>query len=655
MVLAAVVLVIAALYFARAVLLPLALAALLSFLLAPLARRLEAVGLRRVPSVVLVAVLSFSVIAAIGWLVAAQSADLAQKLPRYRRNIIAKVRTVRETLLQVNQASDAVEEIGKELTGATTQPADGAPGAATNGLDSTLAKSHSPLPEEAAADGAALPFDGRRNRRAPPGRNAPAGAVDTPPPDPQPEPEPVKVQVVAREQRVIPFLRGILGPLVAPLTQAGIVVVFVMLMLLQREDLRDRLIRLVGHRRIKVTTEALDEAASRVSRYLLMQLVLNGSHGAAVALGLTLIGVPNALLWGLLSALLRFIPYIGPWVAASLPVTLSLAVFDDWTRPMLVIALFIVIELISNNVLEPWLYGAQIGASPLAIVVSAVFWTWLWGGVGLVLATPMTVCLVVAGKYVPQLRFFDILLSNNPVLSPHVHLYQRLIANDRRGAQQTLDAMLADAPRAQAYDLLVMPALRHAERDRHRGILDEAHSARINALVRTLIDAQGPVEELRTPEDPAEPAAAPRKRCRVLCVPAHDAADELTAVLLAQLLQASGISAAAVSAELLAAERIRTVSVEQPDLVCICGLPPSTIAHLRYLYRRLRSAEPKMTVIVGLWGSAERCHAARKRLGDSGDITLANTLKRAHNLLVARARMLASRSGEHSTTTTVAG
>ncbi len=589
MVLAAVVLATAALYFARDVLIPLALSVMLSFLLAPLVTRIERTGMRRVPSVIIVTVFSFTIVGAFGWLVAAQAADLVQQLPKYRRNIAEKVRSVRETLTSVGQASKAVQEITEQIAAESTSQ--------------TAAKNNEANGEEVT--------------RA----SGDSGAA------------PVKVEVVATKWEVIPFLRRMVGPLVRPLVTAAIVVVFVVFILVQREDLRDRIIRLVGSRQITVTTEAFDEAASRVSRYLVAHIVLNGSYGAAVAFGLGLIGVPNALLWGLLAALLRFIPYIGPWVAALLPVTLSLAVFDHWTRPILVIGWFIAIELVSNNVVEPWLYGSQIGASPLAIIVSAVFWTWLWGGVGLVLATPLTVCLVVVGKYVPPLEFLAILLGNEPVLEPDMRFYQRLVAMDRREAREILDDALDSASLTDTYDTVVIPALRQAQRDRHRGILDHQIDTFIHESVRGLIDECGSLK-------PGTRAFESPPSFRVLCVPAHDEADELTAVMLSQVLQRVGVNATSLSVEALAAERVSMAFDAEPHLVCVCALPPATLNHARYLCKRFRKSPLHADLILGLWSTAEEYKRAAERIAHDFHVTVVATLRDAQRVIRSRARVL---------------
>src|SRR5690606_7062319 len=253
-------------------------------------------------------------------------------------------------------------------------------------------------------------------------------------------------------------------------------IVFVIFMLIQREDLRDRMLRLIGPGRLIATTQAIDDAAHRVSRYLLIQWMVNATYGTAAAIGLYVIGLPNALLWGVLATLLRFIPYVGPWIGASMPIALSLAAFDDWTRPLVVAGMFIVLELLSNNLMEPWLYGMGTGVSPVAIIASAVFWTWLWGPIGLVLATPLTVCLVVVGLYVPRLEFLNILLSDQPGLPPQARVYQRLLAMDQEEVFQIADEYLKERSLLDLYEYVLLPALSMAEHDRHHGILDQARS-----------------------------------------------------------------------------------------------------------------------------------------------------------------------------------
>jgi hypothetical protein len=282
---------------------------------------------------------------------------------------------------------------------------------------------------------------------------------------------------------MLQWLRIGLEPVLGPAARVGIAAVFVLFMLLQRDELRDRFIRLVGRGQLHVTTEALDDAARRVSRYLAVQVFINTLNGALVAAGLVIIGLPGALFWGLTAALLRFVPYVGTWVAAVMPIVLSLAVFDGWVRPLLVAGLFLFTDLACASILEPWLFGARTGASPIAILTSTVFWTWLWGGVGLFLATPLTVCLVVIGRYVPQLEFLAVMLGDGPALPAHMRFYQRLLAMDEQGAEDMIHQSHKRMPPAAIYDTLVGPALREAEHDRRCGTLN----GRREAFVRTAI------------------------------------------------------------------------------------------------------------------------------------------------------------------------
>ena len=284
------------------------------------------------------------------------------------------------------------------------------------------------------------------------------------------------------------MLQTVVGPLVQPLATTGIVIVFVVFMLLQREDLRDRFIRLVGSRDLHRTTQALGDAAERVGRYLLMQLLVNVAYGIPIGIGLWLIGVPNPLLWGMLSVVLRFVPFIGPILAAAFPLALSIAVDPGWTMLLWTAALFIVLELISGNIVEPWLYGASTGLSSIAILAAAIFWTWLWGPVGLLLSTPLTVCLVVLGRHVPQFGFLNVLLGSEPVLEPAESLYQRLLAGDPDEATERAEEFLKSHPILTYYDEVAIPALSMFEHDRARGVLTDERRTLVAAAALTLVD-----------------------------------------------------------------------------------------------------------------------------------------------------------------------
>ncbi len=328
------------------------------------------------------------------------------------------------------------------------------------------------------------------------------------------------VKVVATPVSMPSIFSNVLGPVLAPLGNMAVVAILVIFMLIQREDLRNRVIRLIGDAHLRLTTQAIDDASKRVSHYLLMQLIINASYGVAIAVGLSLIGLPNAILWGLLAGLLRFIPYVGPVIGTAMPLLLSLAVFEGWTRPLLVLGWIVALEIVSSNVMEPWLYGAGTGVSPLAIIVSAVFWTWLWGGMGLVLSTPITVCLTVIGRYVPQFRFLYVLLGDEPPLALHESLYQRLLALDQDEAADQARDFLKSRSVLELFDEVLIPALRLAEEDRHNGQLDPARLELMHAAVREIVDdvaeqaeaaraAQAPPAQSDTPADEAPLTKAP--------------------------------------------------------------------------------------------------------------------------------------------------
>jgi predicted PurR-regulated permease PerM len=575
---AAIGIVVAGLYFAQDVLIPLALATLLSFLLAPLVARLERWGLHRVPAVIGVVVLGMLVIVFLGWIVAGQVASIAADLPRYSDNLHSKLDLLRGRFGgMLTQATQTAHDIGEDLAQVA----------------------------------------------------APAVQAEEPP---------LRVRVDQPSLTPLETIRSTIGPLFSALAVAGIVVVFVIFMLLQREDLRDRFIRLVGGGEIPVTTHALDEASSKVSRYLLTMTFINGLHGTCVATGLALLGFPNFLLWGLLSMLLRFVPYFGPWIAAGFPVFLSLASDEGWTKPLETIGLFVVLELVSNNWIEPWLYGSRTGISPVAVLVSAVFWAWLWGGVGLVLATPLTVCLVVLGKYVPHLGFLAILLGDEPVMPPEVRLYQRLLAADTQEAWRVFEAALEEHSLVEAYDSVVLPALALAEQDHRRGQVEPATQTFLLEGLRDLVDEAG--ERANRPLSPGDAsiasvaaagaAAAPNGReLRVLCVPARGASDEIAARMLAQVVAQSGVDARPIAIDALAGELIEEIARNGADVVCLSAVPPTALAHVRYLYKRLSTRFPELPIVVGVWSpQVDRADIAA-RLGAHPNTTIAVSLAQA--------------------------
>ena len=570
--LASVALVVASLYLARDVLIPVALATLLAFLLAPPVARLERFGLRRTGSVLAVVGLSFVVVGLLGWLVAGQFTSVAEQLPQYADNLRERLATVREAVGgKLQEASETVEEIGKEITAEAA--------------------------EEARADG---------------------------------EPEPLQVAVAEPRMGPIEALGTTVGPLFSVLGFAGIVVIFVVFMLLAREDLRDRFIRLAGAGEIPLTTQALDEASRKVSRYLLLQTMINGAHGAAVAIGLGLIGHPNFLLWGLLSMLLRYIPYVGPWIAAAFPVFTALMSHEGWSMPLATISLFVVLELVSNNWVEPRVYGSRTGVSEVALLISAVFWTWLWGSVGLLLSTPLTVCLAVMGKYVPRLEFLWVLLGDEPVLPPEKRLYQRLLAADPEEAWKLIDGALSQRSLLEVYDTIVLPALALAEHDARRGVLDRRAQDLVLDNLLEIVDGAGEVARRSPLEARAQAQAGPAPR--VLCLPARDEADQISSRMLAQVLEQAGVDAEAASVHALASELVELVADRRADLVCVSSVPPTGLAHARYLCKRLCGRFAELPLVVGVWGADLDREGTLARIGCGANTAVAGTLAEARAL-----------------------
>ncbi len=496
--------VVAILYFAKEVLIPLALALLFSFLLGPLVRRLEHHGLRRVPSVLLVAAAFFCVFGSVAWLTTSQLVDLAGKVPAYQDNIQRKLESLRGHGGSLQKAVQVIEK---------------------------------------AADSN--------------GNKEPTG-------EPTAEKTPLPVRVVEPPASAPLFLRNLFGPLLGPLGTAGVVIIFTVFMLIQREDLRDRLLHLAGPERLPLTTQAVDEASQRVSRYLLAQVAVNFTLGVLIAAGLFYLRVPNAALWGLLAALLRFVPYVGIWLSAAAPLALALASSDTWWPVFETAGLFVVLEMLTGNALEPWLYGTSTGLSPAAVLVAATFWTWLWGGVGLLLSTPLTVCIVVLGRYVPQMAFLHTLLGDEPVLAPESRLYQRLLAFDQEEVSQVVDEYLTDHPVVDFYDQVLIPALNQAQKDAHLGNIGEDRQVFVRQTVATLVDElhERPAETLAAPspaEDegagtppPAATAAAAPLPVRVLIVPVKTDADELAARMLALLFELGGVGRAVLPAPAVA-------------------------------------------------------------------------------------------------------
>ena len=560
-VLASFALVFACLRLSRDVLIPVAFAALLSLALTPLVAFVQRRGVHRVAAVLLVVLLVFSGLGGVGWILGQQVSTLAQDLPRYRHNIREKIADIR--VFGRGGSLEKVKETVQDVAQEIQKDERGR----------VPAKAPVPVPAEQAA-----PL----------------------------------------------FTLATLGGIVEKLAMLGFVMVLVIFMLIERQELRNRLIRLFGHGRISITTSALDDATSGIIRYLLMQSLVNACFGVAVTVGLLLLGVPYPFLWGTLAGMLRFIPYVGTWMAALLPIAVSLAVFPGWTKPLLVIALFAVLEPLIYAVIEPLLYGHSIGVSQTALLVAVAFWTWLWGPLGLILATPLTVCLVVLGKYVPGLDFILTLVSDRPALTADVAYYQRLIALDRDEAEEIITTQLPALGVPRIYDEIMLPALNYARRDRDADRLSEEQIAFVVQTSREIVD--GIVVA-------SAPATAPT-RGRVLGCPGQDDIDEAALHMLAHALATGGVTLDLVSAEALTAEVVAAVEQATPACICVASLPPGGLAHTRYLIKRLRARFQDLCIVVGRW------NVTREVAHDAGPLLAAGASRVGATLAETREHLL---------------
>ncbi|GGD16839.1 AI-2E family transporter [Aureimonas glaciei] len=601
--LAVTVVVIAALYFGRDIFVPLALATLLSFALTPIISRLRRMHVPRTPAVIFVVIMAFIAILGFGAVVAGQVSQLGSNLPKYQYNIQTKIRDLRANATGgglIQHASEMLQKLSQEMD----------------------------EPDETPAGTEAI----------------------TPDADEPAAPRPIPVQIQQPDPAPFEMLQTIVGPLISPLATGGVVIVFVIFILLQREDLRDRFIRLAGGGDLHRTTQALSDAGKRVARYLLMQLVVNTTYGIPIGVGLWLIGVPNPLLWGMLAIVLRFIPYIGPFIAALFPLALAVAVDPGWSMLLWTGALFLGIELISNNVIEPWLYGASTGLSSVAIIVAAIFWTWLWGPIGLLLSTPLTVCLVVLGEHVPQFSFLHVLLGSQPVLSPQEQIYQRLLAGDPYEATEKAEDYLQEHSLRDFYDVVALPALALVEQDRARGVLDEVRRARVAAGARTLVDNLSDHQDVVVVEEepdgePAEAGIVAEEtetvaplvvvtrpgweEGAILCAGGRGNLDDVASEMLAQLLENDAIGTRTVSFENLSAENYAHLDLDGVQMICLSFMNAESLVHARYLVRRLRR-RTSVPILVGFWSlplvDADRLDLVKTTRADMSATTLAEAV-----------------------------
>jgi predicted PurR-regulated permease PerM len=574
--------IVGALYFGREVFVPIALAILLSFVLSPLVRLLQHCHVPRGLSVIGVVLIAFLGISFIGGVIATQVTQLAGDLPRYQLTMQEKIKSLRGATATggstLERAADMLQDLGKQLN----RP-----------KDSTTAPTTS----------------------------------QAQPPAPGQEVRPLPVEVRQPPPSALESIAALIAPLLRPLATTGIIVVFLIFILLQREDLRNRVIKLAGSHDLQKTTAALDDAARRLSRLFLTQIALNTAFGGVIATGLWIIGVPSPMLWGILAAVLRFVPYIGAFIAAVFPFTLATAVDPGWSMLLWTGILFLVVEPIVGQLIEPLVYGHSSGLSPVAVVVSATFWTLLWGPIGLVLATPLTICLVVLGRHVERLAFLDVMFGDRPALAPPEIFYQRMLAGDPAEAVDKAEEFLKEKPLSAYYDEVALKGLKLAQNDIARGSLDPPRVDKIKESVSELVDDLADQDD-RTPTQgvtqDAEAAAAIEgvkdetssdlptlakeelpvewmAETPVLCIAGQSGLDEAAAIMLAQLLTKHGLGARVEGAKAHSISNIFRLETTGVVMVCLSYLDGSSPAHMRYTIRRLRRKLPNVRIGLGCW------------------------------------------------------
>ncbi|RZM31822.1 MAG: AI-2E family transporter, partial [Sphingomonas sp.] len=541
-------LVIAALYFGQEVLIPITLAVMLSFVLSPVVNFLQRLRLWRAPAVIVTVLAALGVLGLVGTLIGSQAASLTANAPQYAQTIEAKVQGVQG--FAVARLASITKQLG----------------------------SGKPAPSAASTPASGTGLDARRS--------SVSGAQ-----------KPVPVQVVSEGASPFTIAKTVLAPILGPLETTVIVLIVAIFVLLQKEDLRDRFIRVFGSTDLHRTTRAMDDAGQRLSKYFLSQLAVNTSFGIVIGLGLWAIGVPSPAMWGIMAGLLRFVPYIGSFLAAVAPAALAAAVDPGWTMAIEVVVLFVVVEPIVGYVVEPLLYGHSTGLSPVSVIVSAIFWTWLWGPIGLIMSTPLTLCLVVMGRHVKSLEFFDVLLGDRPALTPIESFYQRILANNPDEALAQAETLLTDRSLTDYYDGVVLEGLKLAVEDQARGTIDQAGAARMTRSMLSVID------DLRPSAIPVEPVAS---TVNAICVAGHGPFDDAVTAMLAQLLGQRGVTVRRVPNAAVSRDTIATLDVTGVDLIAVSYLEVTgSPAQLRYLVRRLRERAPAARIIVGLWPQGE--------------------------------------------------
>jgi predicted PurR-regulated permease PerM/CheY-like chemotaxis protein len=599
------------LYWGQSIFIPVALGAFLTFLLSPLVSALRQRGVARMPAVFMTVFVAALTLGMVGWVVTAQISGLLRELPKYSENIKAKAKSLKQVAARSNGLTRMFVDINQEL-------------------------GSSPSADKA---------KGTENGE-------------------QPESVPDRLDRVIIEPQSPIWLSRIstfLAPLMEYLGELALAFVLVIFMLQKREELRNRIIRLAGQGRIVTATKFVDEAGQRISRFLLMQAIVNSAFGLTLGLGLLAIGVKYALLWGFLGALLRYLPYIGPYLAAVFPISLSLAMFDGWGTTLMVVGLFLTLELIVANTVEPWLYGQSMGVSEIALLISAAFWAFLWGPVGLVLSSPLTVCLVMLGRYVPQLEFLAVLLGDEPALDTRVSFYQRLLARDQDEAEELIEEHLKCASAEGVYDELLVPTLQAAKISRGRGDITEADEKYVLRAIQEIVEDLGHRPEIASDgNEMLEETATGNDRgtagaIRVLGYPAHDLEDLTALEMLRNLLDPSHWNLEVLGPETLTAELLDRVAEQRPDLLCLMATPPGGLAHTRYLCKRLRARFPDLKILVCRWARVANHQSTLGHLVEAGADVIAASLLETRQQLASLRPVLAQKQTDREETHRAAG
>lgn len=593
--------IVVALQWGRPVLVPIALAILLTFLLNPVVKTLQQRGLGRMPAVMLgVSAVGLAMLL-IGTLVARQVSILVADLPQNTQNIKAKVQTLRQ--FGSSRMATQFEKMAAEISEATNVP---------------VAESTAPI---TAGD-----------------QTSPGNAIASAP-------------VVVPTQS-IPWLglTGYLSSAFEVLATLAFSLILLVVFLIARDDLRDRVVVLAGRARIAVTSKALEDVTERISRYLLMVAMLNGSYAVMLGLGLFALQVPYAFLWGFLAGSLRFIPYIGPWIGAIGPIGMSLATTPGWIQPMSAFGFVLVLELVSNNILEPLVFGRSTGVSSIALIISAAFWGYLWGPIGLVMSAPIAVCLMVIGKNIPQLAFLNLLLGNEPALRSDMGIYQRMMLGDDQEATRLILLRLKDSSAGEVFDELLIPTLSHAKRDFLRDQLSEKDRRLVLDGVQASLGhtekyiqaiAQHKAEELKLALGEADASAPVEvKRVTMLACPAADASDSAALIMLRQSLDSAQWNIEQTALETLTSELVARIAVNPPAIFYIAALPPRGLTNARYLCKRLREGSPEQQIVVGRWGQIRNCKLEREQLEEAGATFVTTSLVETIQLLNSRLPIL---------------